>query len=540
MRAAIYARFSTDLQQERSIDDQIALCRLYAERSGLSVITTYTDRARSGASTIGRGGLLDMMAAARNREFDVVVVEALDRLSRDQEDLAGIWKRLQFLGIEIRAVHEGTADAIQIGVRGLVGALYLQDLAHKVRRGMTGIIRDGRHAGGRAYGYRPVAGKRGEMQIVDTEAEVIRRIFALYLDGTPPRDIAGRLNREGVPPPRGSKWNASTINGSPQRGSGILHNELYAGRMVWNKVRMLKNPDTGRRISRPNARTGWQSVAAPHLAIVAPEVFDAVQARRAANAQDRPQSSVRPRRLLSGLLKCGACGGGMAVHGTDKTGKTRVQCSVMRESGSCTHRRSYYLEAIEQIAVDGLRAELRDPRLIREFVETYCLERKRLSAAAATRRGRLERELGEVQRALARLVDAIASGLGTAETVGERILALETDKIRLRAALAEAPQATDAVALHPTAVARYLEQVTALSQALGQTRRVEQGSAAAWFRSLVESVIVHPVAAKQPLEVELRGYLSVLLSEPRLPPSGLHNGFEVVAEAGLEPATSGL
>jgi len=81
---------------------------------------------------------------------------------------------LQFIGIEIRAVHEGKADAIQVGVRGLVGALYLQDLAHKVRRGMTGVIRDGRHAGGRAYGYRPIAGKPGEMEIVPEEAAVIR------------------------------------------------------------------------------------------------------------------------------------------------------------------------------------------------------------------------------------------------------------------------------------------------------------------------------------------------------------------------------
>jgi hypothetical protein len=92
--------------------------------------TAYDDRARSGASIFGRDGLMRMMDAARDGTFDVILVEALDRLSRDQEDLAGLWKRLNFLGIELRAVHDGKADQIQIGIRGLVGALYLQDLAH--------------------------------------------------------------------------------------------------------------------------------------------------------------------------------------------------------------------------------------------------------------------------------------------------------------------------------------------------------------------------------------------------------------------------
>jgi DNA invertase Pin-like site-specific DNA recombinase len=66
----------------------------------------YEDKARSGGSIMGRDGLLRLLDQAKDRSFDVVVVEALDRLSRDMEDLAGIHKRLSFLGIEIRAVHD--------------------------------------------------------------------------------------------------------------------------------------------------------------------------------------------------------------------------------------------------------------------------------------------------------------------------------------------------------------------------------------------------------------------------------------------------
>lgn len=262
MRTAIYARFSTELQQERSIEDQFALCRAYAAKNGLDVVGTYDDRARSGASIFGRDGLMRMMDAARDGTFDVILVEALDRLSRDQEDLAGLWKRLNFLGIELRAVHDGKADQIQIGIRGLVGALYLQDLAHKVRRGMSGVIRDGRHAGGRAYGYKPVPGKPGELQI-DDEAAIVREIFESYVGGKTPREIAMRLNARKVPPPRGRYWTASTLNGSLKRHNGVIQNDLYAGRIVWNKVRMIKDPDTGKRVSRPNPSFEWQSIDAP-------------------------------------------------------------------------------------------------------------------------------------------------------------------------------------------------------------------------------------------------------------------------------------
>jgi site-specific DNA recombinase len=197
-RTAIYARFSTELQHARSIEDQVALCQSYAERNGLKIVAAFEDRARSGASIYGRDGLMRLLDAARDGKLDVILVEALDRLSRDQEDLAGIWKRLNFLGLELRAVHEGTADQIQIGVRGLLGSLFLTDLAHKVRRGMLGVVRDGRNAGGRAYGYRPVPGKRGELEIVEAEADVVRRIFREYVAGKTPREIAHGLNRDGI------------------------------------------------------------------------------------------------------------------------------------------------------------------------------------------------------------------------------------------------------------------------------------------------------------------------------------------------------
>jgi DNA invertase Pin-like site-specific DNA recombinase len=299
-RTAIYARFSTELQQERSIEDQVELCRSYAARNELEVVAVYDDRARSGASIYGRDGLMRLLDGARDSKFEVILIEALDRLSRDQEDLAGIWKRLNFLGIELRAVHEGTADQIQIGVRGLLGSLFLTDLAHKVRRGMQGVIRDGRHAGGRAYGYRLVPGKRGELEIVEEEAQVVRHIFD-YAGGKTPREIAFALNKEKVAPPRGGKWTASTINGNKKRHHGILLNELYAGQLIWNRVKMIKDPETGRRISRSNPSEDWKRAEARHLAIVDAALFNAAQQRKAERTFEAPQKQRKAKFLLSGL-----------------------------------------------------------------------------------------------------------------------------------------------------------------------------------------------------------------------------------------------
>ena len=173
-KAVIYARFSTDLQNERSIEDQVTLCRDYTSREGMNVVEVYEDKARSGGSVMGRDGLLRLLDQAREKSFDVVVVEALDRLSRDMEDLAGIHKRLSFLGIEIRAVHEGVVNTVLVGLRGLVGQLYREDNAHKVRRGLAGRVGQGLNAGGRAYGYVPVLGDKGK-RVISLHPAVLAR-----------------------------------------------------------------------------------------------------------------------------------------------------------------------------------------------------------------------------------------------------------------------------------------------------------------------------------------------------------------------------
>jgi site-specific DNA recombinase len=109
-RAAIYSRFSSDLQSDRSIDDQLALCREISKRDGMKIVAEYEDRARSGASMHGRTGISKVIEAATAKMFDVLIVESLDRISRDQADTASIFKTLNFHGVRILTAHDGYVD----------------------------------------------------------------------------------------------------------------------------------------------------------------------------------------------------------------------------------------------------------------------------------------------------------------------------------------------------------------------------------------------------------------------------------------------
>ena len=217
MRAVIYARYSSDLQSDASIEDQVRICSERIAADGAVPGQSYADHAISGASMM-RPGLQALMRDAAAGRCDVVYAEALDRLSRDQEDIAAIHKRLSFAGVRIVTLAEGEIGQLHIGVMGMMNAKYLSDLADKTRRGLRGRVEAGRSGGGNSYGYDVVRRigpdgdpEAGERVINEAEANVVRRIFRDYANGLSPRAIAKALNAENVPGPSGKGWGASTI-----------------------------------------------------------------------------------------------------------------------------------------------------------------------------------------------------------------------------------------------------------------------------------------------------------------------------------------
>lgn len=299
-RVGFYARYSSDNQKETSIEDQVRICKERAGREGWSMGGIWTDYAISGSSMMLRPGVQAMMQAATRGEIDVLMAESLDRISRDQEDIAGIFKRLQYAGVRMFTLSEGEITSLHIGFKGTMNALFITDMKDKVKRGQRGRIEAGKNGGGNSYGYDVVhkldeRGEpiRGDRTINSYEANIVQRIFRHYAENKSPKAIASALNKEGVPSPSGAGWGASTINGNWRRGTGILNNELYIGQLVWNRVTYPKNPDTGRRVTRLNPKSEWVRKDVPDLRIVDQALWDAAKENRESCAMESRNSGRR-------------------------------------------------------------------------------------------------------------------------------------------------------------------------------------------------------------------------------------------------------
>src|SRR5215204_4929310 len=166
MRAAIYARYSSDLQRETSIEDQLGVAKRYAEDQGWKVLKDhiYTDAAVSGSSINGRAGVQRLLssAALNPRPFDVLLVDDSSRIARDIPDAIRVMQQLKFWGVRVIYISQGIdsdsdqADAL-VAVHGLIDSLYLKELAKKVKRGLAGQMDRGYSTGARQYGYDKVA-----------------------------------------------------------------------------------------------------------------------------------------------------------------------------------------------------------------------------------------------------------------------------------------------------------------------------------------------------------------------------------------------
>ena len=250
------------------------------------ITEVYADHALSGASVL-RPGYQRLLEDVRAGRFELVLAEGLDRLSRDQEHTAALFKQLSFAGVRLVTVAEGEVGELHVGLKGTMNALYLKDLAQKTHRGLRGRVEQGRSGGGLCYGYVVVPGptgpdglpERGCLRVESAEAEVARRIFRDDAAGRSAKAIAQALNRAGIAGPRGGAWGPSTVAGNAARGNGILNNELYVGRRVWNRQRFVKDPATGRRVSRFKDSQELVVIEVPELRIIEDELWQAVKAR---------------------------------------------------------------------------------------------------------------------------------------------------------------------------------------------------------------------------------------------------------------------
>ena len=523
MNAIIYARYSSNHQREASIDDQIRLCQERAIKEGWQVGQCYKDQAISGASLLLRPGIQQLLQDAMNGGFKIVIAEALDRLSRDQADIANLYKQLQFLDIKLFTLAEGEVNELHVGLKGTMNALFLKDLADKTRRGLRGRVEAGKSGGGKSYGYDVVkkfaedgTAIRGDRTINIVEANIIKRIFEEYASSKSPRAIAVQLNKEGIPSPSGKDWGPSSINGNRERGTGVLNNELYIGKLVWNRLRYIKNPNTGLRNSRLNPKEDWIIKDVLHLIIVSKKLWDAVKDRQNSihtiRAYDSNTPMLRNRRpvyLLSGLTKCACCGGGYS-----KISKDLLGCSTARNKGTCDNRQNIRRDELEQRIINAIRNNLMDPTLFAEFCTEFTkyINKKRINHNVELERQ--QKEYKRIDIEIQKLLDALKSGAPNTIIISE-MNKLDARKTELEQIFDNGKSSVPLI--HPNMALTYRANLDKLFVALSKPEQKDEATMV--IRSLVDKIILQPNpehdqndADSHPMSITLVGDLAGILT----------------------------
>ncbi len=509
-RVAIYARYSSELQREASIEDQIRQATEHAQRMGWTILETYSDHAISGAS-MNRPGLQKLLADAAGKKFDMVVTESLDRISRDQEHVAGIFKRLTYAEIPMFSLsNNNIVTDLDIGIGGYMNAKFLKDLGVKTRRGLRGRVEQGKSGGGKVYGYDIVrqfnqAGDpvRGERTINPIQSEIVRRIFEEYANGKSPRLIAMGLNKEGIPSPNNRGWAATTITGKKSKGTGIVNNELFIGRMVWNKNRYIKDPLTDRRVSRPNPPEEWVIKDVPELRIIAQDLWDNAKVRQEDTAKpQRPEQARRPKTLLSGLIQCGCCDGGY-----NKMSATRYYCTSARRKGTCDNHLSIRVDELEKAAFSAVQNNLLQPELFKAFCAEYEAQMKALAGQQSTNTTRATAKLEKLQKEESNLIEAITQGIIN-DKVKEELTRITAEIEQTQSELDSLSQA--AATLNPDLAERYREEITRLSESLNNENTKHEG--VELVRKVIDKIILTPNEDNTALSIDVHGNLEGMLS----------------------------
>ena len=390
MRAAIYARYSSENQSEKSIDDQIRVCKNYMKEHGMTPSNRhiYIDEAISG-SLVNRPGLQALEEALENKEFEAVVVDDLSRLSRSNHQMLTLVLKFDYHQVKLISVSDGivTGDEnskLGIHIRGFINELYLDDLRKKTMRGLEGQKLRGFSTGENVYGYctQPVGelklNRKGQAKyegmvhkIEPEEADVVRRIYREFIGGNSVSKITKRLNQDKIPTKKGffGGWNTSTV-------SRILKNEKYIGLWIWRKWKNVRDPMTGKikKVVRPKEEQ--LPVFKKELVMIGKETWEKARKRwreikgtwpvrkdrQKGKAKQRSYVYGNPSHLLAGLMRCQTCGGPIVLVSGKGSGYYGCYNSKRK---TCENKLLVPRKRVEKTII----SELKEKILTRENVE---------------------------------------------------------------------------------------------------------------------------------------------------------------------------
>ena len=423
MRAALYARVSTEAQAERgTIGSQLALLREHIAAAGDELVSEYVDDGHSGAR-LDRPGLDTLRDAAEAGLIERVWCLSPDRLARAYAYQVLVLDELARFGVTVTFTDSpglATDDpqaTLLTQVQGVIAEYEKAKIAERYRRGKLFRARAGEIVTWKApYGYRRIprsaATGHAHHEIYEPEAAVVRRIFTDRAAGITVRQICHRLNADGVPTPTGKPtWGTSTL-------CRLLHNEAYIGLVYYNRTESVPDRRPTRRNRQiPRERRDWIPIDCPR--IVSDELFQTAGRVATDNAKWSPRRAEPGAWLLKGLVKCGVCGVGtncQKMRGRNGTWHRYYRCRnhdpirAGGESRRCPERH-IRADALDAFVFDHIRAAITSPDLLLAGEQAVTLrtpipDDELLAAELA----RLDRKLDAADAERRRLIDLYQGG----------------------------------------------------------------------------------------------------------------------------------
>ena len=431
IRAAAYARFSSPLQRDESIDAQVRAISEFAAANKYQITKIYADRAKSG-TTDQRPEFLKMIADAKHHLFDVILVHKLDRFARDRYDAAIYRKELEKVGVKLVSVLENFDDdspesRIMVSVIEGYNEYYSMNLRREVMKGLKENALSCRHTGGTpGLGY-TVNPSTMKLEIDEHEAGAVRLIFHRYIEGASYGEIIQELNDKGYRTKRGKPFGKNSLY-------EILRNEKYAGVYYYNKSASKgANGHFNRHKSKPEDEVIRIDGGVP--ALISKADFAKAQEKMLERKQRPASFKAKEVYLLSGKIKCGLCGSSYAGNSRKaypgQTSYVSYRCNAKNVAIKCSNpevKRDWIESEVLSILADRIFDENAIPQLLeryRSFAATRDVALRRELAGCET-------ELAAVEKGIRNIVDlAVQSG---SAALLEKLRELEAQKSQLEAA----------------------------------------------------------------------------------------------------------
>ncbi|NEU13685.1 recombinase family protein [Methylobacterium sp. BTF04] len=504
MRVATYARASTN-KQELSVPDQQGATRRYAAKSLNWRIMAEIGDVKSGRYASSRVGFQELKRRIKNNEFDIVLIDELTRLSRKFRHILMFNDLCKQHRVTIITINKGELNNILLMALAIAAELQLETGSEQVIRALKAKLYRGLRSSSVPYGYRAaiVNGEKGHLDVNKDQARQVVRIFKWAATGMSLVDICVILNSEKVPAPRSATWKARILSrvvrstdGSSMLRSGILHNPVYYGKNLANRIHREADAETEAHRIEIRPESEWIKEAGLHKKIILEDLFDRVQAVRGAITIKQKRSAGGRKALLTGKIFCSVCNGTMIRSSMGEAGRQRIRCrsSIFKDQEFlCTNTKSHYADVVDHAVVLAVTTYLsHNQESFKDYLNAHNAARAAETSKNARRANSYKADVERISVQIDNLVNALANG-GDYETLNPKISDLKKQKADFTALHRNELSAKFSFKIDKASIDSYRRALSSLADRLNRADGSEalDDGVSARFRALIERVVLY-------------------------------------------------